>query len=663
MWTLLRRLLGVLVLVLTVFPVFRVLAGRPTGPWGAATILQAETSLAVAVWGVGISVLVGIVGAVLWGERGVSRSRPRSWETIGGSHFPLYCALLAAALAVLVSRVILDGLLTNVDEMAMLVHARYWAGGHWGGPVGEGAAHWLIPNMLVVDGSWISQYPPGHVALLALGSVLGAPWIVGVLLAGVTAGCGGAAFLRFFPKRPGAARLMGGALAASPLLVLFGGGLMSHLSALAFVTVSVWAALRARSGGAGWAVLSGAALGWAVTSRPWSGLLLGVLPLLVWWGMEAARLRARVALWVTGGLPFAAVFALYNRMTFGGVSRLGYEVTYGEGHRLGFHVDPWGYPYGPIEAVGYTSADLVAFGLQALESPIPLTLLGGVFLVAAARLERAERVLVAWALLPVLGVFLYWFHQPRLLFESLPGWIGLAVLGALWVVSPLRGRFRTTAVGALLTSVLLGLCFFAPQRLLNYRWSDEAKARLVPPVVETTEPALVFVHAGWNERLASRLQAAGMRPDSLNPLLRRNDACDVQRYLESREGGDGTPLPPLDQAFVPGTPEHLQRSPSGPGLSLLRDPSRPWAEGCVREAAADRFGAVAYAPLLWQGDLPGLEGTRGVMYVRDLGPDVNAPLLTRFSGRTPWVLTPTEGMPWPTLLPYREGMALLWGTP
>ena len=658
MFTILRRLLAVLVLVLTVFPLFRILEGRSLGPWGQATILQAETSLAVVVWGVGIVVLIGLVLGILLGGR-VDRGWVARWRAVAGSRFPWLCALLAAALGILVSTVLLRGLLTNIDEMAMLVHARYWAAGQSGGLVGEGAAHWLIPNTLVQDGRWLSQYPPGHVALLTVGVWVGQPLLIGALLSAAIAGFGAAAFMRLFPEQPGSARLMGGVLAASPLLAVFGGGVMSHLSALAFATVALWAATRARDGAVTWAVVSGAALGWAVTSRPWSGLLLGALPLLVWWGYrDWGWFRGRLLAWVAGGVPFAAAFALYNQFTFGAPARLGYEVSYGEGHRLGFHVDPWGYPYGLVEALGYTSADLIAFGLQVLESPIPVTLLAGVFLLLAPRIDRAARVLVAWALLPVAGAFLYWFHQPRMLFESLPGWIGLGVLGAIWIVDRLRGRARAVAVGTLVASLVLGLLFFAPQRVLRYQWSEEAIARLTPPALPEPSAALVFVHASWNERLAGRLQAAGMRPDSLNPVLRRNDPCDVQLYVEARENGQ-VALPELDHDFAPGSPDHLRREASGPDLTLLRDPGKAWAPSCLREARADRFGAISSAPLLWQGALPGIEEDPRPMFVRDLGPERNAGLLTRYSGRSPWLLVPAEDGP--LVLPYREGMELLWG--
>jgi hypothetical protein len=83
-------------------------------------------------------------------------------------------------------------------------------------------------------------------------------------------------------------------------------------------------------------------------------------------------------------------------------------------------------------------------------------------------------------------------------------------------------------------------------------------------------------------------------------------------------------------------------------------------EACARELASDRFGTVALAPLLWQGDLPGDE--RGdPMFVRDLGPAKNEVVRAAHPERTPFVFVPRAvGAP-PELVPYDEAMGLLWG--
>ena len=89
----------------------------------------------------------------------------------------------------------------------------------------------------------------------------------------------------------------------------------------------------------------------------------------------------------------------------------------------------------------------------------------------------------------------------------------------------------------------------------------------------------------------------------------------------------------------------------------IRDRFSP---ACQRELSADRFGAVALAPLLWQGDLPGIE-EGAPLFVRDLGPEWNRTLVEHYADRTPWVFAPkAPGAP-PELVPYGEAMQVIWG--
>lgn len=80
----------------------------------------------------------------------------------------------------------------------------------------------------------------------------------------------------------------------------------------------------------------------------------------------------------------------------------------------------------------------------------------------------------------------------------------------------------------------------------------------------------------------------------------------------------------------------------------------------MRELEADRFGAVALAPLLWQGDLPEAESGKP-LFVRDLGPETNAEIRRLFSGRRAFLFSPLRAGADPEIVPYEEGMRVLWG--
>jgi hypothetical protein len=220
---------------------------------------------------------------------------------------------------------------------------------------------------------------------------------------------------------------------------------------------------------------------------------------------------------------------------------------------------------------------------------------------------------------------------------------------------------------ATLVGVFGAIAWGIPSRLASYTWSQETLDRITAPEPPTSEPAIVFTHVSWNERLSATLQGAGdMRQDTIISVLRRNTNCDLQRYAVAREArvrdGRAVTLPDIDLEQAPGVPPDIERPATAAGASVRMRRGEPFPEMCVRELQADRFGAVALAPLLWQGDLPGIERGRP-LYVRDLGPEKNARLLRRYPDRAAFVFVPTSVGAAPELVPYAEAMQILWGAP
>jgi len=704
-----RRGAGIAVIGLCLVPIFRLIRVERSGPWGAETVRLASNAHELTLWGslvvLGLGLIAGMwvrrqqstrapgEGAEPDGSPGWQRTWLRTLVTPSSAGFFVGVGALATMLSATITTLLYRRLLTNVDEMTAVIHARYLAAGQWGGPVGDLAESWLLPNMLLVDEGWVSQYPIGHLALLGLGERLGAAWLVGPVLLGLMVGFSAAAFDRLLgEERRLEGRVAALLLALSPFVLLMGAGALSHVSAGAAGAAAAYFALRARSGSAAWALTAGAAMGVMVLSRPWTGLTLGTaLTLGVWWLGEESRSGGgwvrRVALWVVGGAPFALAFAWVNRRLFGSATRLGYEVLYGPSHRLGLHTDPWGFDYGLREALAYTSADLTQFGAGLLDAPLTVPVVAGAALALLPRLGRAGRIAALWALVPLAANALYWFHQPRMLFESAPGWTLLAVLGVAAVLRAAPRPYRVGALVAVGSALALAAVVFVPGRFSGSEWSPETLARIQIPdlpnvglvnVADLPENAralggaaaedrapLVFVHASWNERVAARLQAAGVRGDSLQSLLRRNDHCALDRWARvarglpvEAEGAEleatldrthtGAPRPDLEQVRLPG------------GVQVGRVSGTQWPPECARQIQADRFGAVSLAPLLWQGDLPGLEEGQP-MFARDYGPEWNARVMERFPERTPWLFTPTEVDGPPQIVDYAEGMRVLWG--
>ncbi|HUF75075.1 MAG TPA: hypothetical protein VMM35_02295, partial [Longimicrobiales bacterium] len=644
----------------------------------------AETVLQLAWWGSLVTVLLGAVLAVLLPADRVrrlatavaarlARIPPRPWAVAVGA--------LGFGLGVLVALVLYGGYFTNVDEIASTLHARYLASGRLGGPTFSMPEFWLIPNTLVVAEGWVSQYPPTHLFALAAVAVLGIPVLLGPLAFGLMVGLIAASLVRLLPESPGLARVAGLAVVVSPLLFFLGGGSMNHVTAGTLLAATLYASLRARDGTAWWSVAAGVAVGLAVAGRPLVGLVLGSVLTLGVWVPRALRSTARGLPWLLprlvgtglGGAPIALALGWYNARLFGSPSSLGYLVAFGGRHRLGFHDDPWGSSYGPADALAFTSTDVLSAGVQLLETPFPATALIGLALLLGARLSGAMGLLVAWAFLPVAANAYYWFHDVRMLFEAAPAWVVLFVLAAAQLG---RKEPAAQARAARLASLARDVCVWAVvvgiagagwnvwTRWESYAWEEETLERIVAPSPPEA-PAIVFVHVSWNERLSSILQgAAGMRQDTVINVLRRNTNCALHEYALARTArvrdGLNVPLPEIDLEQLPGSPTDIVRPPSATGATVRIRQGERFTQSCLRELNADRFGAVALAPLLWQGDLPGIEEGRP-LFVRDLGPERNQRLLDVYPERVAFGFTPVVVEGPPQLLPYGDAMELLWG--
>jgi hypothetical protein len=691
------RCVGLVLLVFSVVPVFRVLELSEESPFRQASMEVAEATFGYMLFGLLTVLLAGVLLAFLFPRRRLVRALRRVGERLVSADHRRLAVLLGlwgSLTATAIHRLIYRGFYTNVDEIASAIHARYLALGEVAGPLPTSAAAWLIPNMLTVDAGWVSQFPPSHLVLMAVGFKTHAAAWIGPVLFGLYSALTALVLPRVLPDRPVAASLSAIAVAGSPFLLFIGAGSLSHTSAGAFTLLALYAALRARDGHAAWAALAGAAIGVAVSSRPWAGLVLGIIATAGVWipavGSMGSRPLAERMRWLCtragatglGGMPFALALAAYNRRTFGSPTTLGYLAAFGERHKLGFHQDPWGQSYTVRDAIGFTSTDLLSFGTQLWETPAPAGAVIGLWLLAARSLPRGTRFLLAWATLPVVANGFYWFHSTRMLYEAGPAWVALSVLAVGSLIRPTetevdaasrerdasaqllsRARrldLRETLLWSCAASLAIALALGIPDRAKTFMWSSDTLDRVTVPRIPLPEPALVFVHTSWNERLSARLQAdAGIRQDSVISFLRRNTNCALEEYATAR-ADDRAYFPPIDREQKAGAPpDVLQRAAAG-GTTVRTRQGEAYTAACLRELNADRFGAVSLAPLLWQGSLPGDEDDRP-LFVRDLGPQRNRDALMAWPARTPWVFVPKEDGGAPELVPYAEAMDVLWG--
>ena len=666
-------------LALVAAPWYRLVSLRSTGP-SAEQTLRLGKQYFVAHWAglVLAMVLVAVLSrllaparlAPLWStaQRWLLRP-PVVWLGIGLGTLAAAISLWASTHALNLRPILLDG-------VSQLIQARYFSAGMLAGPVLRDPEFWQFQFMVLTDTGWVSQYPPGFPALLALAWAAGLPWLVGPLLLGMTVHFTTLVSERLFPEDRTVARLGAVLTSVSLFLAFYAGAYMNHVLATALLAVAVFASLRSVDGSWRWALLSGVAVGGLFATRPYVGVVLGLFStVIVWTGAPGhGGFTRREWLWRLGATgfgaaPLVAAVMAYNARLFGDPARFGYLATAGPAHGLGFHMDPWGSMYGLAEAVGYTSADLLGLSLDLVQTALPAVVVVALYLLWTGRMDRGARLVALWALLPVVANALSWHHElfmgPRLLYEAAPGWCLLLAVASLALVRGLPEKQAGTRLSRVCTSTgaaaVLALALAVgvgswPAKLRGYAaLSLQTGMGLEAPSVQ--RPSLVFVHENWESRLGARLSAQGMRLDSIRGALLHNTTCEVEVFVRALEE-DGR-RSGLD--FVGGSERRLQelRMPSGSRIRTYE--GETLSPECERQAASDYAGVVALPPLLWQGDLPGLE-VRGAMYVRDLGPDRNARLLARFPDREPRVLV-RRGSAEPNLVSYEVGMAELWTSP
>ncbi|MGH8437024.1 MAG: hypothetical protein ACRERX_21770 [Pseudomonas sp.] len=676
---LLYRLLGAVLIMLLALPIYRLLDRGDTGTFGASTIRFTDVYYEFMWLGILLVVPVALLaGRYLPAER-VERATSAAARWLTEFRQPGYActlALVAAGLTALFSLTLLEGKPNFIDSIAQLQHARLWSAGTLAGPVTDAGGFWNLHNMLVTEQGWISQYPPGHVAILALFLRLGIPWAVGPVLVGLSVLCLALFAERIFPERPVVARVSAAFLAISPFFLALGGSYMNHVTSAACVTFGAYALLRAGQAQLRWAYLAGLAFAFAFATRPLSAMVMGValsLTLRSALAQQPSAHRFRALAWraALGALPVLTLVFAYNTHFFGGPLASGYALTHGPDMRLGFHRDPWGNMYGAAEALAYTSSDLILLAVNLLETPLPAVAIVGAYFLCS-RMSRGEGVIAAWALAPVAANLFYWHHGtfmgPRMLYEAAPAWALLLALAMVRLHEQIgRERVwlrvfhaRTTFTAALVVSGIVGAVYLAPQRLNSYggRWREIMRV----PAPHSAQPALVFVHEAWQRRLVAQLVATGMRQHDAETATRQNSSCVLQQLVDAEQAGDRQRAATLRAAVdlrprATGLPQVIETNPGAPVRVAAGESFTPV---CQRHMNSDRYGILDLPPLAWQGDLPG-QPARGSFFVRDHGPERNAALLRQFPNHQAFVYTLANIGGEPVLYPYRDGMTRLWG--
>lgn len=181
------------------------------------------------------------------------------------------------------------------DEVVYLLHARYFAAGMLELPPPPSIEAFSVDLMTLDPDRWFSPVPPGWPAVLAVGVVLGAPWLVNPVLGGIAVVLAYQVVLEVSDDRR-LSRLTVVLLSTSPWFLFLNMSLMTHTATLVAALAATWMTARAIRGRMIWVVGAGVGIGMVALIRPLEGLIVA-LTLGLWslfgeassWGRAVAR--------------------------------------------------------------------------------------------------------------------------------------------------------------------------------------------------------------------------------------------------------------------------------------------------------------------------------------------------------------------------------------
>lgn len=585
-------------------------------------------------WGYGSAICLGVavIAAIWWGgaqREGmvgvVSPRTPRDDSATGFRAVDTLLPLGAFVLYAIIARTVFSGRPLLIDEVVQVLQARIYASGHLWLPVAPHREFYSILHVVDTGDKLYSQFPPGGPAMLAIGELLHATWLVGPACGAISV----ALFARLVRMTdPGASRTfhIGATLlfALTPFGAFMFGSHMNHATALMWLlvaTVALGMVAASPTRRAGWAFVNGFGLGAAATIRPLDAFAFA-LPAAGWLLLLALRDKRRwtdaIASGIGVAIPFVAMMYV-NSQTTGSPLLFGYEVLWGKAHGLGFHAAPWGDRHTPSRGLELISLYVTRLQSYLFETPFPAMLPVIAALALTKRLSALDRYLLVSATLLGAFYFAYWhdgfFLGPRFMFP----WLPVLVLFAARLPRLVRERFGRGRVwvgtnAALATGAVMAAAFSLPVRVIEYRngltsMRDDYTAESAQA---GAHDALVFVRESWGAQLMARMWARGISRSASAALYHGVDACLLDKGIREIEahGLRGAAAEARLEPLLADS-SRVRPSPWSPDSTEKLLQGARYDETCVTRINEDRRGFTHLAPLL-------LERGSGNVYARDL---------------------------------------------
>ena len=212
------------------------------------------------------------------------------------------------------------------DTIVQLVHAKFMLQGHWYGQ-SQPLPNFFKMTWMINDGKWYSQYPPGHVLLLAIGLALHHAEMVNPFLGACT--CIAVWLLAKELYGSHVAKIAVFLTALCTYLIIFSSEYMSNATSLLMGTLFLWGYFRVLNR-RGWpyALITGAALGYCFITRPYSAFGIAIPALCYACYLVVIKSRIYlISMAIMAGIfaCFVAFQLYYNTVTTGDPLLFGYQ--------------------------------------------------------------------------------------------------------------------------------------------------------------------------------------------------------------------------------------------------------------------------------------------------------------------------------------------------
>lgn len=369
------------------------------------------------------------------------------WEKRNRRALPLLAALWVAGISSLLAWVVFERVPHLHDEVAYTYEAKYLATGRlYLEPPPEPKAFETEFSMQDRD-KWYMATTAGWPAVLALGYLIGAPWLINPLLGGIAILLAHALVRRLYSVEVADGTVL--LLAGSPWLLFLSASLMPHPLTLALCALGLLGVVRARNeGSAIWGCVAGLAIGAMLHVRPLDAVILAVVAGVWWLSAGWSRLRlGPLAAAVVAGVAMTLLFLVYNRAVSGDpfyppINKFTDTHYYPGANRIGFGKDVgnWGWTeldplpgHGARDVFVNTNINLYLLNFELFGWPCGSLVF--VFLLFAWKRIRDDALM--WGFLAALwaGLSLYWFsggpdYGPRYWYQMILPCAVLTIRGA-----------------------------------------------------------------------------------------------------------------------------------------------------------------------------------------------------------------------------------------